>query len=353
MAEEKPKKLTMRSTKQEMLGAYQEVLKQLQEKREAELRPEKRLEEKKVKEAVQAAESLSSEGAVKEISKLKVEIGKMLTQMSDALDEEVTKYERIKQAVEIREKELKDLYEIERSAATLAALIETQNQKRLEFESEMTAREDELSREIEATRSKWEQEKKSYEGTIKERDETERKRREREKEEYEYTFKREKQLAKDQFDDEKSSWEREIGFKKEQSEKELTEREKLIAERENQLKELQDKVSAFPQELQTAVGIATKETSERVQLEAKNREEMLKKEFEGEKNVLTTRIASLEKTVKEQGEQISNLSRQLENAYQKVQDIAVKAIEGSSESKSLATFQQLITEQARKQQQDK
>ena len=52
------KKLSMTSTKQEMLDAYHAVLKQMQEKDEADLKPEKKLEEKKQKEAVQVALAL-------------------------------------------------------------------------------------------------------------------------------------------------------------------------------------------------------------------------------------------------------------------------------------------------------
>jgi hypothetical protein len=96
-----------------------------------------------------------------------------------------------------------------------------------------------------------------------------------------------------------------------------------------------------------------KETTERLSLEAKNREELLKKEFIGEKNVLTTRIESLEKTVKEQSAQIGSLTQLLEKANQKVQDIAVKALESSSAQKSLSSLQQLLSEQMKKPTQEK
>ena len=136
-------------------------------------------------------------------------------------------------------------------------------------------------------------------------------------------------------------------------EKELTEREKAVAEREEELGELQKKVIAFPKEMENAVNKAVKEATEKITLEAKNKAELIRKEFDGERNVLTTRIESLEKTVKEQSVQISNLSEQLEKAYQKVQDIAIKSVEGSSNLKSLSSLQQLISEQARRQPQEK
>ena len=105
--------------------------------------------------------------------------------------------------------------------------------------------------------------------------------------------------------------------------------------------------------MEGAVSKTVKETMERLTADAKNRDELQKKEFIGEKNVLTTRIESLEKTVKEQSERIAKLSQQLEKAYQQVQDIAVKTIEGSSNIKSFAGLQQWINEQAKKLQQEK
>ncbi|HRR42164.1 MAG TPA: hypothetical protein P5244_13090 [Syntrophales bacterium] len=43
-----------------------------------------------------------------------------------------------------------------------------------------------------------------------------------------------------------------------------------------------------------------------------------------------------------QAEQVAKLSAQLEKSYQKVEDIAVKAIEGSSNLKSLSNLQQMM-----------
>jgi len=336
-----------------MLEAYNAVLKQLEAQREAELKPEKKLEEKKAKEVIQVAESLSSEGVARGISTLKIEAGKMLAQISDRLEEEISKFKAVQSAIAIKEKELQELYEIEKSAMTLAALIESQSQRRQTFELEMAEKKEALSQEIETLRVQRDQEKKEYEEAIKERDTAEKKRRDREKEEYEYGFKREQKLAKDKFEDEKAKLERETQAKKEQMEKELQERAKAIVEQENELNELRKKVSVFSQEMETAISKAIKETAEKLSLEAKNREELQRKEFLGGKNVFTTRIESLEKIVKEQSEQITRLTQQLEKAYQQVQDIAVKTIEGSSTTKSFANLQQWLSEQTRKVSQEK
>jgi len=348
-----PKKLSVSNTKQEMLEAYHAILKQLEAQKEVEVKPEKRLEEKKSKEVIQVADSLSSEGVAKEISILKIETGKTLAQISDRLEEEIGKFKALQNAIVLKEKELQELYEIEKSAMSLAALIESQNQKKQTFEQEMAEKKEALSQEIETLRAERDKEKKEYDDETKERDLGEKKRRDREKDEYEYGFKREQKLAKDKFEDEKAKLEKEVQLKKAQMETEMKEREKAIAEKEDELNDLRKKVSAFPKEMETAINRVVKETTERIQLEAKNREELQKKEFLGERNVLTTRVESLERTVKEQNEQITKLSLQLEKAYQQVQDIAVKTIEGSSTIKSFANLQQWITEQTKKPSQEK
>jgi len=343
------KRLTMSNTKKEMLDAYHALLKELKEKKEAELKPERKIEGKKAKEVVAIADSLSTEGVEKGISNLRLEIGRMLAEISERMEGEVNTFKSIHKAIEVKEKELEELFEIERSAETLAALIESQNRKRQEFELDIAKRKEELTREIEITRAEWEREGKDYETQTTTRETEEKNRRQREKDEYLYAFKREQQLARDKFEDEKFKLEKELREKKEYVEKELAERERQVAAKEMELEGLRKQVGSLPEEMAAAVNRAIKETAERINLETKNKVELQTKEFDGERKVLTTRIESLEKTVKEQNQQIAHLSQQLEKAYQKVQDIAVKAVEGSS-SRNL---HQLIREQSKAQSQEK
>ena len=347
------KKLSMKSTKEEMLDAYNTILKQVQEKRENEMKPEKKLEEKKIAETVKIAESLTAEGVVQELGSIKIDIGKTLTKISDTLEAQVIRLNALQNAISAKEKELHDLYEIEKSAMSLAALIEAQNIKRDEFLAEMERKKENLSQEIEIMHAAWEKEKEEHETMTKERDVTEKKRQIREKEEFEYTFKKEQQQLKDKAAYENNKLDIEIKSKKELAEKELKLREQAIAEKEDELVDLRKRAASFPKEMENAVNKAMKETTEKISLEARNREELLKKHFEGEHNVFKARTESLERTVKEQNERISVLSQQLEAAYQKVQDIAVKTVEGSSSFKSLSGIQQLLGDQLRKQSSEK
>jgi ferritin len=67
-----------------------------------------------------------------------------------------------------------------------------------------------------------------------------------------------------------------------------------------------------------------------------------------EKSILATKIAAPERTVQDKSEQLARLEQQVEKAYSQVQEIAVRAIEGSASAKQLAHLQQLFAEQLRK-----
>jgi len=153
MPEKPARKVSEKSTKQEMLEAYQALVKQVEEKRAAELAPERRLEERRTEEAVKAATAVAPEGIDREIGHLKAEIGKMLADVSDRLASEASRFRSIQKAVESKESELKELYGIEKAAVSLAALIEAQSQKRSEFEQAMATERDRLQTEMDALRA--------------------------------------------------------------------------------------------------------------------------------------------------------------------------------------------------------
>ncbi len=352
MAEKKTPAKKAVSVKQETLEAYGGRLKELQEGA-ADSNPQSKMEERTTRKAIETAEALSADDLVKNVGALKSEIGRMLSGLGDRLEAEVLKYGTVKKAIEAKEKELEEIYDIQRSAFSLVALVEAQQQKRAEFETEITAAKEELEEEIRTTRLEWEKEQKLREAIIKERDAAEQKRREREKEEFDYGFARQKQLAAEQFEHDKLKLQRDMQVKKEQMEKDLLERERVVIQKEQEFGELRARAAAFPQELHAAVAQALKENLDRAHGESTNREELLKKQFEGERNVLTTRIKALEENAAEQAKQLAKLSQQLEKAYSQVQDVAVKAIDGSTSFKALSNLQQLVTEQSRKQPQEK
>jgi hypothetical protein len=347
MAEKSATTKKRASARQQVREAVEETEGLLAERAE-ESKPEEKLQARASQEAVAAADAISSEGIVKSIADLKASVNKTLLQLADRLEEEVVKYAQIKRAVAAKSDELQDIYGIQRSATTLLALVEAQERKREQMERELNDEKTQLQQEIDALRAEQVREQKEHEALEKERDGIEQKKRQRDQEEYRYAFAREQQQARDAFADEKAKAEKTLAAQKAEAERSIQEREKALAGREQELESLSARVAQFPKDLEAAVAKAVAEVRDRMGADAKTREEMLKKEFLGEKNVLTTRVTGLEQTAKEQADRIAKLQLQAEKAYQQVQEIAVRAVEGSAQSKQLASLQQMLTDQGRK-----
>ncbi len=74
---------------------------------------------------------------------------------------------------------------------------------------------------------------------------------------------------------------------------------------------------------------------------------VLKKDAETEKRLAELKVGTLEDAVARQQAQIAAIEKQLAEAKQQVQDIAVKAIEGASGAKALSHINQIAMEQAK------
>ena len=137
-------KISTYNTKKEIFEAFNLLKKRFEEQAKAELKPEKVKKEREEKEIVKIADKAASESAINRINNLKIEIGNELSDISGKLETETKQYNTINNAMKIKEKELEELFEIEKSAFALAALIEAQKLKKLEYENEMINRKKEL-----------------------------------------------------------------------------------------------------------------------------------------------------------------------------------------------------------------
>lgn len=339
---------TPASTKKRVQKAYQEASAVVDAKEELVAQAEREAELRKQQAAVQVAAELGEEElGVQEIFKLKSDLGKLLGGLAERLESELENFQTVRKAVAAKEAELKDLYEIGRNANTLAALIEAQGREQAAFEAEMAERREELEAEAEAERDRWQKEKEDYAAALKSQREADKKQRDREREEYDYAFKREQALAKNAFADEKAALEKSLAALREETEKSLAVREAAVEESEQEYKDLRVAVEKLTKERDVAVKQAVDALRERLTGEHKAQVELMQKSFEGERSVLSTKIEALDKAVKDQAAQIAKYTAQLEAAYGKVQDIAVKALEGTANAKTLQGLQSLLADSVR------
>ena len=348
---------SMKNTKKEMLDMIKSLQDGIVEREKTKLNAEQTREETKKIKTVETADRTVASNLSTELHSLKISINKELTVLSDKIEAEAEKYKNLNQAINLKQIELEEIYGIEKEAAKLAAILEAQNQTKENFEKEMrekrerqehelTAKRNQLEVQIAETKTFWEKEKSEYFETFVEEKSKNKKEQIREHEEYEYQLKRTRELEQNKFADEKEQIKREMKQKKDEFEQfqqtksmELDEREKHIAERELVMNELREKVDSFPAQLDKVVNSAEKQTDKMLSERFSQNEALLLKGFEGEKNVLETKIISLESLVKDQAKQIDKLNIQQEKAYTQVQDIASKAVAGSADRPQNITVQ--------------
>ncbi|NJS16375.1 MAG: hypothetical protein HC787_04295, partial [Nostocaceae cyanobacterium CSU_2_110] len=98
---------------------------------------------------------------------------------------------------------------------------------------------------------------------------------------------------------------------------------------------------------EAAIRKATEEGKGIAHYQAKVKANLLAKEVEGQKAFYQQRIQSLEQTITNQETRVGSLSKQLESALKQVQDLAVKAIEGSANVNSYQAIKEIALEQAK------
>lgn len=285
-------------------------------------------------------EGTTVEGVVQSISGLGLEISRSLADISGKLVDEVERLSAVREAVGLERAELDRLHKIDVAASSLDQLVQDHAREKERLESEIAFQ-----------RAAWEEESRSTERERKEQEENLKKARAREIEEYEYKKNLERKKLQDKYEEDQRQQEKKNKERQETLEKAWQQREAALKEQEQELVRLRKEAQEFPENLKTesekAAVLASKAAEQKFEQEIL----LLKKEAETEKRLSTLQVKTFEEAIARQASQIEALQKQVEEAKQQVQDIAVKAIEGASGAKALAHINQIAMEQAKRPQQ--
>lgn len=322
------KAVSDKSTKTEILEAYNELVTKMKEQKAMDAKAVKK--ETEEKEIVKASSLSSIEDIVKRLAGLKLDIVTAMDGLEKLLIDEFKKLSDLRKATEIENKNLEELYQIKAEAESLTALIALQKEKKAAFDEELATKRAEFDEEMVQKRQEWKREQERYEQEKKERETQLKKERQREEEEYSYNLKLARKKDADAYEMKKAALEKELIDRQAALEKKFAERDSIISAREKDYEEMKSKVEAFQSELAKAVKDTEKTVTERLEFKHKHQTEILMKEIEGERRLNQQIIAALEKKIKEQDELIRQLTEKANEAGRQVQDIAIKAIEGAS-----------------------
>lgn len=294
----------------------------------------------RAEETRQKVDGIAVEGVVQTISGLGLEISKALSDISGKLVQEVERLSTVRDAVSLERAELERLHKIDVAATALDQMVQDYAREKERLESEIASQ-----------RAAWEEESRNAERERREQEENLRKARQREIEEHEYKKNLERKKAQDKYEEDQRLLEKKNKERQEALEKSWQQRETALKDQEQELARLRKEAQEYPETVRTesekAAVLATKAAEQKFEQEIL----LLKKEAETEKRLASLQVKTFEETIARQAAQIAGLQKQVDEAKQQVQDIAVKAIEGASGAKALAHINQIAMEQAKRPQQ--
>lgn len=316
-------KITMKSTKQEIMEAYEEAMKKIAESESGKDDPVAAAKAESDKKIIESAQMIVEDNILNPVI--------------------IERYENLKTAIEMKNKELQELYGIETKANSLVAMINAYKDKEIELKDKYNARTKELDDEFTKKELILKEEiaslEKSKEDLINkiqnesnELTKSLNKKHKREEEEYEYNLKRSRKVENDRWEDEKAA-----------REKELTEREAAVkadeaelADRTSYIEELEKKVEEIPELIQDAKDKAFAEGKAKADKSNAFEVRALKQQNDYNTQILEDKVDRLYSEVDSLKAEKANLQAKLDDAYAQMRELAAETVKSTGGVKILS-----------------
>jgi hypothetical protein len=349
------REVSAKSTKTEILDAYEELVgehqalqAQLEELRAGQKtalpRAPQVIDARPLAEAVKGA---TVHEVLQGLSVLRTGFGSAMSALSAQLTAEATKLAELRRSVAAQTNELKELHNLEVTEQTLDELLQKYAEESERFDTDMQQQRQAFGQEMAEQRAAWQKEQDAQARFIRERDASLQRAREREAAEYAYERERTRKQETDTYEQQKKKRYEALDALVQSRQGDWEVREKAIVDQEKLFAEYQAKVESFPAELEAAVQKAAAEGRRLVETEAKIQADLQAQESAGEKRIAALRITALRDIIDKQAVQIDHLSQQLSAVLKQTQDLAVKALEGTSTSSSYQAIREIALEQAK------
>ena len=291
---------------------------------------------------------------IKSLEQLQIGFGGAVSNLSEQLIAEATQLTEIQTAIAQEREQLESLYELKKiEETTIDILIDKYQYNAKKFTEEFELQQENDEQEIQKLKIAWAKEKEAHTRLIKERNEEYHKQQQREEEEYQYNLDLARDLDEGEYEQQKKQKQKQLLEARQELEKQWQQKEDNLAKKEKQYAEAQEKAAAFEEQLKAKIKQGQEEGKGIGTYQAKVRTDLRIKEIEGEKQNYQLRIQTLEQTIANQETRINKLSQQLDASLKQVQDLAVKAIEGTSNRNSFEAMKAIAMEQAKTQQKGK
>lgn len=309
-------RITEKSTKKEIMEAYQDAL--------AKLNLRDSMKDDPVREAAKERESIVMTDAAN------------IVNAGILNDDYLDKYNKLMEALSLLDKRIKERYEIEAELNSLTALINSHKDLEVAKEEEYKILKEKLANEmsekkaeLQAEISDLEQQKKDKIMEIKTESDAMTakiiKDRQRAEEEYSYNLRRQRKLENDTWEDEKAAREKELEI----NEKIVDNKEAVLDEELEKIEALKEQVSHIPVMLEEAKEEGVKKGKADADKSHVFEVRSLKQQYEYEQKLATDKIQRLEAAAEEAKCKIAELQNKLDSAYIKMNELATNTVQAN------------------------
>jgi len=358
--------INSKSTKAEILAAYKEVEKQkkilqseIKQKNRSQnvaaiSNPSKSISGKSKTNVMSKVNIKNISSTIFALEEIKGNFGGAVGNLSEQLIAEATQLESIRQAITIEKSELETLYKLKDiEESTIDLLLEQYQITVKEYTENYHHQKEQDEAEIITLRQAWTKEQENYRRVFSAEKEACLQNQMREKSEYEYNLDKERDLAEAEYEQEKKARVLKLSEARQTLEDDWSKKEIVILNQEQEYTTAKDKVIAFESLLQAKIKQGREEGRGIGSHQAKIKTDLRNKEMIGSKQNYELKVESLEQTIRHQTTRINKLSQQLDSSLQQVQDLAVKAIEGTANRNSFEAMKAIAFEQVKTQQKGK
>ncbi len=324
------------TTREEVLTAFEALLRKHEEEQsKAQTRAQSAAQVEDL-EIVERASGYSVEGIVKGLADLQLDFSTSLDSLAELLVGETERLAQLKRSIKVESGRLAHLSDIKVAAEAFQLLGIEQRERREAFDTATSERLEALETEESETRSNWSKEDEAHERASVEFDDNRLKTRAQQEADFTYQQTRDRTIAGDDYEERKAAKERELTELAEELEREWIKRETALDQKLPEIEELRAKVENFPNRLKEETKKARDKAISKTAEEARVEAELMASQYEADEQVFALQIEGLEATIEAQRQQLADLEAQLHAASSQAQDLAMRAIDGTSRRSNAA-----------------
>ena len=288
------------------------------------------------------------------LEQLQIGFGGAVSNLSEQLIAEATTLENVRELITEQQQQLEELHDLETiEDDTIDRLIEQYQNNHKQFSEKYELESENKRQEIALLVREWNKEQDIHNRQIKVRNEERKKNKQRDAEEYQYNLDLARDLDEEEYEQKKQAKYRELDTIRQELEQQWQNREEKIAKQEREYAEAKEQAAQFEEKLRKKVKQGEEEGKGIGIYQTKIKHDLRTKEIEGLQQNYQLKIESLQQTINNREARIAKLSQQLDLAQKQVQDLAVKAIEGTANRQSYEAIKEIAMEQAKTQQKGK